>query len=45
MKVRELREHARERGIDGADDLRKPELLAKVKEWHYARAHAGKHRP
>lgn len=41
MKIAELREHARKRGIDGAEDLRKPELLARVKDWHHAREHAG----
>ena len=41
----ELREHARKLGIDGADELHKPELLAKVKDHHYAQAHGGKHRP
>jgi hypothetical protein len=45
MRIKDLREHARERGIAGADDLHKPELLAMVKDWHYARAHGGKHRP
>lgn len=45
MKLGELREHARARGIAGADDLRKPELLAKVKDHHYAQAHGGQHRP
>jgi hypothetical protein len=45
MRIKDLREHARERGIDGADDLHKPELLARVKDWHYARAHDGRHRP
>src|SRR5918993_240342 len=45
MKLGELREHARKHGIDGADELHKPELLAKVKDYHYAQAHGGKHRP
>jgi hypothetical protein len=45
MRIKDLREHARERGIDGADDLHKPELLARVKDWHYARVHDGRHRP
>ena len=45
MKLGELREHARKLGIDGADELHKPELLAKVKDHHYAQAHGGKHRP
>ena len=40
----ELRSHARKLGIDGADELHKPELLAKVKDHHYAQAHGGKHR-
>src|ERR687890_1017138 len=44
MKLGELREHARKLGIDGADQLHKPELLAKVKDYHYAQAHGGKHR-
>src|SRR3954454_1395041 len=44
MKLGELREHARKRGIDGADELHKPELLAKVKDYHYAQAHGGKDR-
>src|SRR5215207_11704744 len=45
LKMDELRRHARKLGIDGADELHKPELLAKVKDHHYAQAHAGKHRP
>lgn len=45
MRIKDLREHARERGIDGADDMHKPELLLMVKDWHYARAHGGQHRP
>src|SRR5215218_1515373 len=45
MKLGELREHARKLGIDGAEELHKPELLAKVKDHHYAQAHGGKHRP
>src|SRR3954468_12750107 len=45
MKLGELREHARKHGIDGADELHKPELLAKVKDHHYAQAHSVKHRP
>ena len=36
MKMDELREHARTLGIDGADELHKPELLAKVKDHHAA---------
>jgi hypothetical protein len=44
LKMDELREHARKLGIDGADELHKPELLAKVKDHHYAPAHDGKHR-
>lgn len=32
-----LCEHARERGIEGVVDLHKPELLAKVKDYHYAK--------
>lgn len=44
MRVKDLREHARERGIQGADDLHKPELLALVKDWHYVQEH-GEHRP
>src|ERR687889_464454 len=44
LKMDELRAHARKRGIDGADELHKPELLAKVKDYHYAQAHGGKHR-
>ena len=44
MKLGELREHARKLGVDGADELHKPELLAKVKDHHYAQAHSGKHR-
>src|SRR5205814_693951 len=35
MKLGELRAHARKLRIDGADELHKPELLAKVKEHHY----------
>ncbi|QJY47718.1 hypothetical protein [Pseudonocardia broussonetiae] len=31
-------------GIDGADDLYVPELLARVKDFHYAEAHGGEHR-
>src|SRR3954449_4284800 len=45
LKMDELRTHARKLGIDGADELHKPELLAKVKDHHYAQAHGGKHRP
>ena len=45
LKMDELRSHARTLGIDGADELHKPELLAKVKDHHYAQAHGGKHRP
>ena len=45
LKMDELRRHARKLGIDGADELHKPELLAKVKDHHYAQAHGGKHRP
>ncbi|WP_219419998.1 Rho termination factor N-terminal domain-containing protein [Pseudonocardia nigra] len=45
MRIGELREHARRLGIDGADQLHKPELLAKVKDRHYTRAHSGRHRP
>src|SRR3954454_2951108 len=44
LKMDELRAHARKLGIDGADELHKPELLAKVKDYHYAQAHGGKHR-
>jgi hypothetical protein len=44
LKMDELRSHARTLGIDGADELHKPELLAKVKDHHYAQAHGGKHR-
>src|SRR3954451_15729166 len=44
LKMDELRAHARKLGIDGADELHKPELLAKVKDYHYAQAHRGKHR-
>src|SRR3954451_24073737 len=44
LKMDELRAHARELGIDGAAELHKPELLAKVKDYHYAQAHDGKHR-
>ena len=35
MKLGELRAHARKLQIEGADELHKPELLAKVKEQHY----------
>src|SRR3954452_17495324 len=35
MKLGELRAHARKLRIEGADELHKPELLAKVKEHHY----------
>src|SRR5215208_6859220 len=45
LTMDELRTHARKLGIDGADELHKPELLAKVKDHHYAQAHGGKHRP
>src|SRR5689334_1955040 len=44
LKMDQLRAHARKLGIDGADELHKPELLAKVKDYHYAQAHGGKHR-
>jgi hypothetical protein len=45
MRLDELREQARRCGISGADELRQPELLAKVKDFHYAQAHGGRHRP
>src|SRR5215212_9226811 len=45
LKMDELRAHARKLGIDGAEELHKPELLAKVKDHHYAQAHDGKHLP
>ena len=32
LKMDQLRAHARKLGIDGADELHKPELLAKVNE-------------
>ena len=41
MKLGELREHARKLGIDGADELHKPELLAKVKDHHAADSGGG----
>jgi transcription termination factor Rho len=44
MKIDQLREHARKLGIDNADELHQPELLAKVKDHHYAQAHGGRHR-
>jgi predicted kinase len=44
MTIDELREHARTLGIEGADDLHKPELLARVKDHHYAQAHGGRRR-
>src|SRR5436305_971811 len=44
MKLGELRAHARKLRIEGADELHKPELLAKVKEHRYAQAHGGKPR-
>src|SRR5690349_4738961 len=44
LKMDQLRAHARKLGIDGADELHKPELLAKVKDYHYTQAHGGKHR-
>ena len=34
LKMDELRRHARKLGIDGADELHKPELLAKLKDHH-----------
>src|SRR5918997_4789941 len=36
LKMDELRAHARKLGIDGADELHKPELLAKIKDHHAA---------
>jgi hypothetical protein len=45
MTIDQLRDHARMLGIDGADELHKPELLAEVKDRHYAQAHGGRHRP
>jgi hypothetical protein len=36
MKLGELRTHARKLLIAGADELHKPELLAKVKDHHDA---------
>jgi hypothetical protein len=44
MRIDQLREHARKLGIDNADELHQPELLAKVKDHHYAQAHGGRHR-
>ena len=44
MKIDDLRRLAREQGIDGADDLRRPELLARLKDHYYAQAHGGRHR-
>ena len=41
MRIKDLRQHARERGIEGSDDLHNPELLRMVKDWHYARTHRG----
>ena len=35
MKLGELRAHARKLRIEGADELHKLELLAKVREHHY----------
>jgi hypothetical protein len=45
MRIDELRDHARRCGVSGVDELRQPELLAKVKDFHYAQAHGGRHRP
>ena len=44
MPIDDLRAHARKLGITGADELHQPELLAKVKDHHYAQAHSGRHR-
>src|SRR5689334_2894064 len=44
LKMDQLRAHARKLGIDETDELHKPELLAKVKDYHYAQAHGGKRR-
>jgi hypothetical protein len=44
MKKDELREYARGIGLKNVDDLKKPELLAQVKDRVYADAHGGRHR-
>ena len=45
MRKGELRDYARGIGLNKIDDLKKPELLAQVKDKVYADAHGGKHRP
>jgi hypothetical protein len=45
MKKDELREYARGIGLTNVGDLKKPELLAQVKDKVYAEAHGGRHRP
>jgi hypothetical protein len=45
MKKDELREYARGIGLKSVDDLKKPQLLAQVKDKVYADAHSGRHRP
>jgi hypothetical protein len=45
MKKDELREYARGIGLKNVEDLKKPELLAQVKDKVYADAHGGRHRP
>jgi hypothetical protein len=44
MKKDELREYARGIGLENIDELKKPELLAQVKDKVYADAHGGRHR-
>jgi hypothetical protein len=44
MKKDEVREYAHAIGLKNVDDLKKPELLAQVKEKVYANAHSGRHR-
>ena len=45
MRKGELQDYARGIGLKKIDDLKKPELLAQVKDKVYADAHGGKHRP
>ncbi len=45
MRKDELREYAGGIGLKSVDDLKKPDLLAQVKDKVYADAHSGRHRP
>ena len=44
MRKGDLQDYARGIGLKKVDDLKKPELLAMVKDKVYADAHGGRHR-